>query len=162
MAQMIRSMTYVGFKADAETIAAIDLLEEAQKRPGSGPVRSEAIRKALIEAAERLDPTFSARIDASHDAIVYGLVDPRDGIVKYVGQTTALLRDRLIGHLSGSTGIKKMAWIEELAAIGLKPSIEVLESVQPQDLDAAEKRWIEKLQGEGLPLTNARSMRAAR
>lgn len=50
-------LTFIGFKADVETVAAIQKLTAASARPGVVSPKSVAIRQALIEAAARLaDP----------------------------------------------------------------------------------------------------------
>jgi hypothetical protein len=92
---------------------------------------------------------------------VYGLVDPRDGSIRYVGRTGLPPETRLAGHLSSlgsqNTGgsKKKRAWLRELIEAGLKPGIRVLEDFAGE-LEAvdAEGRWIAKGLAEGWPLTN--------
>ena len=94
---------------------------------------------------------------------VYGLVDPRDQTIRYVGVTVHRLEQRLNGHWSDSwirkhgsalgSNIKRIAWINELRALQMKPSIKALESVPVED-DKAEQRWIRKLTREGHSITN--------
>jgi len=47
-------LTYVGFKADEETLAAIETLTKAAAAGGHKRAKSAAIRRAIIEAAARL------------------------------------------------------------------------------------------------------------
>lgn len=72
------------------------------------------------------------------DVAVYGLIDPRNGELRYVGKAVDPQK-RLWIHLSiartnryGSLHVKH--WIQSLLAVGLRPEIEVLE---PHALPAA-------------------------
>lgn len=47
-------LRHVGFKADEDTLRALDALTRAASRPGARASRSVVIRRTLIEAAERL------------------------------------------------------------------------------------------------------------
>lgn len=63
---------------------------------------------------------------------IYGLVDPRDGRTRYVGKTVCRLQRRLNGHLQWAREHPRAChspWIMELAALGLKPQIVLLEEV---------------------------------
>ncbi len=53
---------------------------------------------------------------------IYGLVDPRDGTVRYVRQTTRSLAVRLAGHLT-KPAPRVGAWFEELRVGGVDPDI---------------------------------------
>lgn len=59
---------------------------------------------------------------------VYYLIDPRDGLVKYVGITITSLRLRLQSHLSEARNKRnkgpKTYWIRKLMNSGLEPAIE--------------------------------------
>lgn len=74
---------------------------------------------------------------------IYALRDPRDNVVRYVG-STANPRRRLNGHCCiGSAGSKaKRAWVAELAATGLRPSMEILEATTGTGYSEAESAWI--------------------
>jgi hypothetical protein len=80
---------------------------------------------------------------------VYGLADPRDGKIRYVGQTRNLA-SRLACHLSSACidnwrPSKKDQWIQELARLELRPTIVALETCQDSHSEEAEMRWFEKL-----------------
>ena len=75
------------------------------------------------------------------DITIYGLRDPRDGKIKYVGQTWNL-KQRMSGHLSGPASRREAQWIEELRVEGLSPLPLVLEVVTEENATAAEDRWI--------------------
>ncbi len=90
--------------------------------------------------------------------IVYGLVDPRDGQLRYVGKSCSGKR-RARQHANPTRVIKdfthKGNWVKGLVAVGLRPEIEVLESVvDSQELDEAERFWIAYYRALGCRLTN--------
>jgi hypothetical protein len=65
---------------------------------------------------------------------IYGLRDPRDERIRYVGKTRRPLRARLNGHLGEVKRWPKSAkseWIAELATSGLLPQIVELERCAP-------------------------------
>lgn len=77
---------------------------------------------------------------------IYSLSDPRDGVVRYVGQTRAPLWSRLSEHIQTAKRGKpkhspKAAWIRELRALGLKPVIVELEACE-RDWREAERDWM--------------------
>ncbi len=77
---------------------------------------------------------------------IYSLSDPRDGVVRYVGQTRAPLWSRLSDHIQAAKRGRpkhspKAAWILDLRALGMKPSISLLEECDG-DWREAECRWI--------------------
>lgn len=56
---------------------------------------------------------------------LYRLLDPRDGRVRYVGQTSTGLDTRLANHCeTRNDGSARGAWICELFSIGMRPRIE--------------------------------------
>ena len=56
---------------------------------------------------------------------LYRLRDPRDGRVRYVGQTTSALSTRLAGHCDTRRDRSDRGlWICELFALGMRPTIE--------------------------------------
>lgn len=88
---------------------------------------------------------------------IYGLIDPRDGKIRYVGKTIQRLDYRLQQHVWTSTRrpSKRIVagWITELAGWGLRPSIILLEEVEPDQWREAERRWGKKIQAQNA-LTN--------
>ncbi len=92
--------------------------------------------------------------------IIYGLWDPRDGLVYYVGQSKRGLK-RAYMHLSLNTRLRdksslKNVWIESVLAAGLEPLPCVLEVVLDASLLAErEEIWINHLRTSYNPnLTN--------
>lgn len=167
-------LTMMSFKADEQTRVAIDrLVEAAADSENFQGVIHAYVRRALIEAATRLPNPMSvsqASIEGVPSdrvtALIYGLFDPRDNNVYYVGQVSSFsgLKRRLETHIcdarTNSTkgpGRLKIAWISELRKLGLVPRIQLLEEVNADDT-VSERRWIERLALEGAPLTNYQFM----
>ena len=90
--------------------------------------------------------------------IVYALIDPRCGAIRYVGKTVRTPHRRLRRHLSpcylnGNT--HKERWIKILLSLGLEPTIIVLQSCgNVADLGEAERFHIARLLRKGAKLTN--------
>lgn len=61
--------------------------------------------------------------------IIYGLFNPRDGQLRYVGKTSRLLRRYANRLLAGrqNKNTYKAHWINALLRSGMKPEIDVLE-----------------------------------
>jgi hypothetical protein len=82
---------------------------------------------------------------------VYGLIDPRDGILKYIGQT----KQRPAVRVRGTYAPRVSAWLTELRTAGLAPSIiHVREGVPVDDLLAAEAEEITRVIAAGGTLLN--------
>ncbi len=89
---------------------------------------------------------------------IYGLTDPVTGDVRYVGQTTQSLQDRLCQHATSKQRTHTVSWISSLAARGLRPNICELDTAEDREkLDAAECRWIDQAKAIGWRLTNHRA-----
>lgn len=88
---------------------------------------------------------------------VYCLKDPRDGAVRYVGVTTRTLARRLETHLmlrNRKPKHPKTLWFLELERFLLSPLIELLEMVDFDDWQTAERRWIAHYAALAPGLTN--------
>lgn len=109
------------------------------------------------------DSSGADPVRATARVYIYGLVDPRDGLIHYVGRTTAALRTRLNAHMSlvagdgknvRGYGLDKLKWLAELKAARMTPSIKPLEEVDAEHAHDAERRWVQALFRAGVPLTN--------
>lgn len=93
---------------------------------------------------------------------LYALNDPRNGVTRYIGQTTKPLTIRLAGHIA-SPATKVAPWIEELKNAGLKPVIVALRQQLPVDgLLDAEREEITRRLIAGEPLLNEAATAKAR
>jgi len=91
--------------------------------------------------------------------IIYALIDPRDGRVRYIGKTVRTAHRRLRRHLARcylyETSTHKNRWLRQLLALGLEPRIEILEEHQSAaELCASEQRCIAAYLAAGEALTN--------
>lgn len=90
--------------------------------------------------------------------LVYGLVDPRTGHLRYVGKSTSGMR-RPRAHCTPANlrkGTHKANWLRQLVADGTRPEITVLQECSgPEELYDLEQGWISYFRGLGAPLTNA-------
>lgn len=94
--------------------------------------------------------------------VIYALVDPRNAVVRYVGQTTKSLEKRLAGHLA-SPAPRVGMWLDELDGLGLSPGIVPLQAAVPVDgLLAEEKREIARRIIDGEDLLNSATTAEAR
>ncbi len=85
---------------------------------------------------------------------IYTLADPRSGAIRYVGWSLNP-RQRLNAHVwrARHGGVYKYHWIAQLLALGLRPSLAVVESGDG-DYAEAERRWIAHYRALGCRLTN--------
>ena len=88
---------------------------------------------------------------------IYTLTDPRDGAIRYVGETlNPIMRLRL--HIAQfKTGRAKDQWIKELEQEKLRPVMNIVEEVPVADAKTKEREWIVKLRGEGCLLLQSRN-----
>jgi hypothetical protein len=92
--------------------------------------------------------------------LIYGLVDPQNGEIRYVGQSSVGLRRPNL-HLKRyvydgrSRKLHVYRWIKSLVEKGLTPEVRVLEEVQTyEELNSREIEWIRSLREQGARLTN--------
>jgi hypothetical protein len=89
--------------------------------------------------------------------LLYILSSP-GGEIRYVGQTTKSLAERLKTHLKPSSLIRKChksSWLKSLVDQGEIPDITLLQSFYNHvDLDEAEIYWIRELRERGFRLVN--------
>ena len=134
---------------------------------GMGCANCRAFSREQERAANIADGGIGRRArqkrcrDNSRGFRVYGLFDPRDGCLRYVGKTVRGLNHRLDGHLStvsSASRAKQTAaspWISELLLLGLRPEIQLIRSCESQeDLDRWEQTIICGLGKSGHDLLN--------
>ncbi len=96
-------------------------------------------------------------MDISPRYLIYGLIDPRTRMIRYVGRSSSgLTRPRQHGNPSHKNQRTHVAnWIRGLEALELEFEITVLQAVDRQDqLNEAEIWWIAFGRASGWPLTN--------
>ena len=96
-----------------------------------------------------------ARNRRGHTWVVYGLADPRDGTVRYVGVTNSLL-GRLNEHMRMYGGnVRKNAWLQELKDVYMLPHVVTLEVIE-DDTEWREREvaWIQAYLDFGADLLN--------
>ncbi len=85
---------------------------------------------------------------------IYVLKDPRDLMVRYVGQTVQKLVVRLRKHLTDPCVCYRTNWLNQLKLAGLVPLIECVEIVPENQWSEAERRWIKHFKQLGCSLVN--------
>lgn len=85
---------------------------------------------------------------------IYGLKDPRDGKIYYIGKSN-YPKLRFEAHLADKASNKfKTEWINGLLGSDLLPELDILEEVVRSEWQEKEKQWIAKGISEKWPLTN--------
>lgn len=92
--------------------------------------------------------------------LIYARVDPRTGVTRYIGKTVRTAHRRLRRHLArcylDEAHTHKNRWIKQLIALGLEPTINVLQTcASAAELSTAECRHIAEHLARDVPLTNA-------
>jgi hypothetical protein len=95
-------------------------------------------------------------IDPNTPISIYGLIDPRTKLVRYVGWTYRTLEIRLIEHISDAKGNKPKSknhrcnWIRSLLRENLDPEIILLEESTYSKMEEKESFWIKYYGRENL------------
>lgn len=110
-------------------------------------------------------------LDYAKTATIYGICDPRDNSLRYVGCTTRRLIDRLYSHYyeadngswrttAGQTNSHKTknGWLNELMSLGLTAQIFEIESVPFRNRLKEESFWISYFHSVGCDLFNQRGI----
>lgn len=93
---------------------------------------------------------------------IYSLTNPLDGQVFYIGATQKTLHQRLQGHMGDRYGNKrKRALTEKLKSLGVKPIIELLESVHLDESSFYEQWYSDLFKSWGFDLFNVRKSQYA-
>jgi hypothetical protein len=81
---------------------------------------------------------------------IYGLADPRDHRIQYVGKT---VRDdigqRVQEHVDQPTNVLMASWLNGLSKSMLRPEFVAIEICKPEQWEAAERKWIARLRSIG-------------
>ena len=91
--------------------------------------------------------------------VIYGLVDPRNDQLRYVGKSTTGAKQRLASHLCPSSlkeQTRKNGWLKGLLKKSLRPEVITIEVCEGKaDLNEAERHHIAAFRALGCNLTNA-------
>jgi hypothetical protein len=85
---------------------------------------------------------------------IYILKDPSDSTPCYVGRTTDP-EARLEAHSTTLTNSLKERWVYSLKQRGLRPEMEIIETVYGAEADARERWWISQYMSKGYKLVNS-------
>ncbi|MFB7908410.1 hypothetical protein ACFC1T_18435 [Kitasatospora sp. NPDC056076] len=96
----------------------------------------------------------------SRTGSIYSLSDPRDGKIRYIGQTRQPLPQRKEQHINDPTNPAMGVWIGILVGQGLEPKISQVIRVPVDDLDRVEKEQIVLHHRRGHPLLNGEHRRS--
>lgn len=95
------------------------------------------------------------KVNDGRPATIYGLIDPRDGQLRYVGKTVRSLKDRIREHKHDPTRNHRTNWLKSVYSYGAAPEIVVLEVTTQDEGSAAEIWWIAYMKFIGCKLVNA-------
>jgi hypothetical protein len=121
-------------------------------------------RDAVVNPSERRGLYAFQELLRSDLGVIYALCDPITLEFRYVGQTLVPLAERLRGHvkdaIAAAEGKKNRdnynyRWIRSVLRNGNEPIIQILDLVDPADINRAEIEWIKTLRALGCRLTNA-------
>ena len=91
---------------------------------------------------------------------IYGLQDPIDKQIKYVGKSNAPER-RLLQHISTNEDTTKGRWIQSLRLMGKQPSVVILAACEDDQVFYHEQWWITLGRQQGWKLTNTNNPTSA-
>lgn len=90
--------------------------------------------------------------------VIYGLICPTSGQIRYIGKTAQKLPRRLNAHISDALRNQhshKQRWIKKCLDSGARPLIQILEEVSAgKKWQDCERAWIQKSRASGIDLTN--------
>lgn len=91
---------------------------------------------------------------------IYALVDPSDGLIRYVGMTQDIYA-RFIQHVNcESRNTEKNLWVTSCRARNLMIQMRTLETIETREQALeTEKKWIEYYCSLGMPLFNRTNMK---
>lgn len=93
--------------------------------------------------------------------LIYVLIDPRDGSVRYVGRTSSCdVSVRLRQHIKYPCAQAKGSWIRLLKSLGMEPRAAVMDEVRGDRWRAqrVERKWISLIRDAGEPLCNREAL----
>lgn len=104
-----------------------------------------------VESLEHIEDFDS--VEQVESVFIYALCDPESMTVRYIGKAKNL-EHRLKAHMNDKDDTRKARWIRSLRERNLAPVVIVLEIIDEQKWQEAERRWIALYRNTGLDLTN--------
>lgn len=89
--------------------------------------------------------------------LVYCLVDPRNGEVRYIGKSSSHMNrpnHHFVPSVLGKSRLPVHNWIRKMVRLNLKPTIEILEDTDKENLSSIEMYYISISKKEGHRLLN--------
>jgi hypothetical protein len=90
--------------------------------------------------------------------LIYALIDPRSGDVRYIGKSTSGLirpKEHLQPKRTAKNRTRNGNWVKHLLDNGLRPIIRILECKEsPEELYELEKYYVKKMKEDGAKLNN--------
>lgn len=92
----------------------------------------------------------------SRQVVIYGLTDPRDGTIRYIGQTVNIAARYEKSAFANYVGSNQRVadWFSELRKMGMTPIAQTLDVVSEEDANARERFYIQRAANEGWPILN--------
>lgn len=84
---------------------------------------------------------------------IYSLSHPITGEVRYVGKADKP-KTRLYAHMNDTSQSKKTDWIKSITDLGLKPIVEIIDTVSKQNWTFWESHYVHLYKSWGFNLTN--------
>lgn len=100
---------------------------------------------------EQANTAIGRRKSVKRISGVYALIDPRDGGIKYIGQSVDINK-RYKEHCRCLKKYPVYRWVNELKSLALKPDLIVMQEHEPP-IDI-EKSWIDRAKQRGINLFN--------
>jgi hypothetical protein len=136
-------------------------IQARRERPSArrGPKPARSLSREEIQALypgantakrSKLSTSYRPPCEKGADQVfIYGLADPRDHVIMYVGKTSMRLESRLRWHLDEPTNYSMFKWFDELGLAGLVPEVCVLEICHRKQWEKAERKWIRVMRSLG-------------
>jgi len=99
-----------------------------------------------VSKDSRLTTSYRKPCDKGQDQVyIYGIADPRDHVIRYVGKTSMHPGARLDWHMREPTNRRMGEWLYGLDMAGIRPEIAVLEICHVSKWQQSERSWIARM-----------------
>jgi hypothetical protein len=90
------------------------------------------------------------------EVYIYGLADPGDHVIRYVGKTVKDVRVRAAGHMCEPTNEAMALWASQLRERGETFEVVIMETCNERNWEHVERKWIAQLRRLGSLLNISR------